>query len=374
MTKVGLISTLDTNLGDDLIRLGTVELLQSVLGEWESLEFVVMNKHRPLDIFRNKVLPRFVEQVPRKREAAIRLLGHAVRPLRLSHVFDDVDFVVQCGTPMMWPECRRAEWLPTLWSDTLARPRSPRVLSLAAGSCYPWTAPRPPRIQPPDAAALSRMLDVVDTITFRDELAQTIAKSLGFRGRVLPCVALHWAHGRVADPNAEAIVLNVMPRGGHFLWTEDLVSVDWPREMDRLVSALERTHPLILLCHNREEYDFAARWPHHERCLPATAQQYFETIRRACVGVVNRMHAAVALAGVGIPAVAVGTDTRLLMVGTAGQKCAYLADTCSDALLETVNTLLKERWAHRLTLLQNETLAFDEHSKEVAGFVGQSVR
>jgi hypothetical protein len=368
LTKIGLISTRSTNIGDDLIRTGIQRLLGHVLAD-SDLKWVLLNKHRPLEIYRNRALASAVDALPRGRRTASRALPRIARRLTLAHIFDDVDFVVQCGTPMMWPDCQRAEWLPAVWEDVLARADRPRVLNLAAGACYPWSEPRPTRLSATDAQAVRRILHSSDRVTFRDMLARDLAADLGFDGAVLPCTATHWAHGTRSDEDAEAVIINVMPRGGHFTWGQDLVESTWHREIDHVVATLGKEHQLILLCHNTAEYDFAARWGAHERCLATTPADYLAVARRGRVGLVNRMHAAVALAGIGVPSVAVGTDTRLLMVELVGQETSYVGDVVAADLLEAVGTLLRERAQRRARLLAIEADSFTAHAQEVAGFL-----
>jgi hypothetical protein len=372
VTKVGLISTRATNVGDDLIRAGIEALLRSLLAPAD-LEFALVNKHEPLEVYLRGGPAGCVRRLPRGRRVASRAVARGLRLLRLDHVFADADLVVQCGTPMMWPECYRAEWLPALWGDVLARSGGPPVLNLAAGSCYPWRDARPPDLSRADRAALTTLLTRADLTTFRDGLARDVANQVGADGPILPCTAMHWAHGTHGDVDAEGVILNVMPRGGHFDWGQNLDESDWHREIDATVASLEKAHPLIVLCHDEVEYDFARRWPEHERHLVTTPSEYLAVARRGRVGVVNRMHAAVALAGLGIPAVAIGTDTRLLMVEAVGQDTVYLGDVTMETLVETVAILSSTHLDRRTRLIQIEADAFAAHAGEVSAVLGLAV-
>jgi hypothetical protein len=93
------------------------------------------------------------------------------------------------------------------------------------------------------------------------------------------------------------------------------------------------------------------------RFTPADLREYFTLMSRAKVGVCNRLHAAVALAGIGIPSVSVGTDTRLLMVEAVGMPSFYVKEATSERLGDTVHRLLTdaEDLRERLLALREET-------------------
>lgn len=48
--KIGLISTINTNIGDDFIRQGICLLLKKVFKNHE-IEFININKHTPLTVY-----------------------------------------------------------------------------------------------------------------------------------------------------------------------------------------------------------------------------------------------------------------------------------------------------------------------------------
>jgi polysaccharide pyruvyl transferase WcaK-like protein len=115
----------------------------------------------------------------------------------------------------------------------------------------------------------------------------------------------------------------------------------------------------VLLAHNAKELTLAAElWPDLPRVCPADTREYFECVRDAAFGVVNRMHASVALAGLGIPSVAVGTDSRNLMVEQLGLPVFYVKDATPERLLATIDEMQHEREkeSQRLLALRETTL------------------
>jgi hypothetical protein len=82
------------------------------------------------------------------------------------------------------------------------------------------------------------------------------------------------------------------------------------------------------------------------------------------------MHASVALAGMGIPSVAIGTDTRLLMVKRLGLPFFPVKEASASALESTVEGLLLRRGEEeeRLLALREET--WQTYLRQVAPALG----
>jgi hypothetical protein len=87
-------------------------------------------------------------------------------------------------------------------------------------------------------------------------------------------------------------------------------------------------------------------------------QEYFEVVRDAAFGVCNRMHASVALAGLGIPSVAVGTDSRNLMVEAVGLPVFYVKEATPNRMIAIIDYLQRNRdfESQRLLALRETTL------------------
>lgn len=114
--RIGLISTTNTNIGDDLIRTGIVGLLRTLLPE--SQEHIIVNKHQPLDVFSMGFIDDILRTAPAMIAGVIRpavaMLAHRLR----ENVMSDCGLIVQCGTPVFWPGCHRAEWAVSIWKLT----------------------------------------------------------------------------------------------------------------------------------------------------------------------------------------------------------------------------------------------------------------
>lgn len=360
--KIVLISTKDTNIGDDLIRRGVQRLLTAALPD-RSIEWDVVNKHQPWTVYtRNSMADAAIQRLPRGKRHTTIALRHASRTLGVPTVFTDADLIVQCGTPVMWPGVHRSEWQVPIWEESLGRSNRPPLLNLSGGSCFPWTAERPIQLAFEDDAALRMMLNRSDLVTTRDPLAKQIFEQLGGTASLHSCAAVHSGGGRVSTDAGDTLIINVMPRGGHFDWNQKLDGERWLRAVDEVVRVRAKQNTLLFLCHSADELELAERrWPGHEAVLPTTTEQYLDVAQRGRTALVNRMHAAVTLAGLGVPAIAIGTDTRLLMVEQTGQDIAYVGDADGDNLLAGLELIDDQLTDRRAMLLEREQSSFDAH-------------
>lgn len=349
--RIGLITTLNTNIGDDLIREGICMVLREIFKQ-QKIEFVPVNKHQPYTVY-----PRW--HPIRCTRPGQHMLASVTSQFGFSH-FDHCDLIVQCGAPVLWPGCHRCEWAEPLWHHVIGRlsKRTP-VLNLAAGSCYPWERQPTYFTDPKDEAYLRSISGYCCLTTVRDRVAQRLYASLDAHIPLIPCSAFVAAGDRVVEVRDEGIVLiNYMRGGGHYEWGQSIDPSVWEATIRTLIDRLKTRHRLAFLCHNKREYDLT--WnvnPAMPRIWPRDPHEYFALVSQVKVALCNRMHASVALASLGIPSIAVGTDTRLLMVDAIGLPCFYVKEPTFDQLEDVIENLLANRRQEkeRLLLLRSET-------------------
>lgn len=359
--RIGLITTLDTNIGDDFIREGICYLLKEVFKE-EQLEFVSINKHRPFTVYPSghpihlrdlaDHLPVFNNHAKNAIETLFSKIGYSN--------FDNCDLIVQCGAPVFWPNCSENEWAKPLWHDIIGRlfEKIP-MLNLAAGSCYPWEK-QPEALEPSDDVKyIKSILGYCRLTTVRDRLARSICKSVGSEVPLVPCSAFLAARGRKAELKESGyILINYMAGGGHFEWEQGIDAGQWENTVKQLISNLGKRHKVAFLCHDEKEIMLAKKIaPGLPVFFPKTLMEYFDCVSNAKFGICNRMHASVGMAGMSIPSVAVCTDTRLLMVAELGLPVHYVKDVDAAILEEEVERVLKslEAEKERLLVLQDMT-------------------
>lgn len=355
--RVGLITTHDTNIGDDFIREGVLRVLYLALRD-QPVQLISVNKHAPFTVY-----PAWhpLRWLPRGRRRASRILA----PLGMTR-FDQCDAIVQCGAPVVWSNCHASEWAEPLWRQVVGRlHHRVRVLNLAAGSCYSWRNPPASITDPNDAAFIADITRFARLTTARDELA---AKLLG--ARMLCCTAFLAAPPELSPaPTASgSILINYMTGGGHFDWDQALDPRIWETTMRELIARLRTRHPLKFIAHTPAEADVMRKLdPSIPVLCPATPDEYFRQAAGAQAAICNRLHASVGLAGMGIPSVAVGTDTRLLMVKAVGLPALFVADASTQRVEHELENLLANRAAERDRLLALREQTLRSYVDAVAG-------
>lgn len=373
MVRIGLITTLNTNIGDNLIREGICHVLEHIFKDRE-IELVVINKHKPFTVYPKwhplRWMQASVQILPRGRVRAQRFIQIPDRLLfRLGFTyFDNCDLIVQCGAPVLWPGCHQCEWAEPLWHHVVGKlsQRIP-VLNLAAGSCYPWEQ-QPTCVEDPnDAQYLRAILGYCRLTTVRDTLAQRLCASLSTQTPLIPCSAFLAARGHVGSGQDNGVVLiNYMSGGGHYDWKQGIDASVWRETVKTLISRLQTRHRLVFLCHNEAEYDLARNlYPTLPRLWPNTPQEYFNLVSEAKVALCNRMHASVVLASLGIPSIAVGTDSRLLMVDTIGLPSLYVKEANVDQLEDGLESLIMHRHREQEHLLALRAETWNRYIKVV---------
>lgn len=360
--RIGLITTLNTNIGDDFIREGICRVLR-ILFEGYKIEFVAVNKHKPLTVFPKWHISRLagaIQYLPRAKYRIRRTIEGFTSQFGLSK-FHSCDLIVQCGTPVFWPSCHRAEWAKPLWHNIVGSlSRKIPTLNIAAGSCYPWERQPTTIVDTRDAQYLRAILSYCELTTVRDILAQHLCSSLGTQAPLIPCSAFLAPENSIGKLNRSGVVLiNYMEGAGHYDWNQGIDPSSWRKTISSLIKNLKTRHRLAFLCHNELEFELAWRLdPLIPRLWPRTASEYFSLISDAKVALCNRLHASVALAGLGIPSVAVGTDTRLLMVEALNLPCFYVKEASSEKLEYRLEDLFEHRFREKehLLSLKSETL------------------
>jgi hypothetical protein len=362
---VGLVTTLNTNIGDDFIREGLIHVIERLVPGGR-VRYTTINKHEPGTVYETWHPVRWLySKNLRRRRKTGRLRRWAARclpPFGFSR-FDKCDIIVQCGTPVIWDGCRNSEWAGLIWRDVLARltNRGVPVLNLGGGSCYPLERCPTTLIGSPDEGFVRLMLETARLTTVRDRLAQQLFGSLGHTTARLCCPALLTAQAYInPTPPTRKVLINFMQAGGHSDWGQKIEPLAWESTMDEVITQLcvEGWQPLII-AHNQKEFEMARlRWPHLPRTCPSRPLEYFEIARDAAFGVFNRMHASLALAGLGIPSVALGTDSRNLMVENLGLPALFVKEATAGRILAAIAELVhyREAESRRLLVLREATL------------------
>ena len=97
----------------------------------------------------------------------------------------------------------------------------------------------------------------------------------------------------------------------------------------------------LLVCHDAKEVRWARQIdPQGEVFVSNDAREYLNVYSRAAGGIVNRLHAAMALFSFGKPTVAVASDSRALMVEAVGIPHYHVNHVTGAELIERMEALL----------------------------------
>jgi len=304
----------------------------------------MIDKHLPLTSYPS-YHPIHITQIfsyfHKKRSAIKDKTQNILSKLEFSY-FDKCDIIIQCGTPVAWPNCYKCPWASRIWYEIIGRLKNKKLIfNIAAGSCYPWeNQPELQNINCHDKKYLKDIIDFCDLTTTRDKIAKNIFENLCIKNiPILPCTALFAGKNQVNYEKENLIIINYMKGGGHFKWDQKIDDLVWQNKTNELIKRLENKHKLIFICHNEEDLKISKKLNSEiPAFMPRTAEEYVSLTSRASAAICNRMHASVFLAGIGIPSIAVCTDTRLYMIENIGLPNYYV----NDVNVELLEYILEE--------------------------------
>jgi hypothetical protein len=354
--KIGIITTLNHNIGDDFVRIGIQSLLEEIFAG-QAIEYVLINKHSPLTVYPRwhplSIIGSNVERLPRGRRWIERHSEQLLYKLGKSR-FHDCDLIVQSGAPVIFDGCGISEWSLPLWDHIIGSLyKDIRVWNLAAGSCYPWREQPVTIGNSNDALFLKRIGTYCRITSVRDRLAKELLANLGQDVSLLPCTAFLSGLGAITKANDHSpIFINYMEGAGHYSFGQKLSAELWYQQLREIVERLERRHKVEFICHTPKEFESTKRdFPKATVHQPRTSAQYYELIATAKTGLFNRLHASVALAGIGVPSVAVGTDTRQLMLTELGIFARFVGDVDVVEIEQAVENAISLRAQEQERLL-----------------------
>jgi hypothetical protein len=349
--KIGLLSTLNTNIGDDFIRDGIRYLIRELRGQ--EPEYVIINKHRPLTAV-SPAIDKLIAHTPKRlHHRFLRTFGEKIGSSMRS-VYDNCDLIVQCGTPIMWQGCSQSEWAGLIWRGIFAKLAPQKAIyNIAGGSCYAWKDKNDPAITAADQDFIRLMARTCQLTMVRDPLASLMFKRLGHMAETVPCTAFlaasYYAKSiKVSRPSAADIdiLFNYMPGGGHFDFDGINAAKEWERNFRAVYFLIKQSGLKTgFVCHSASERTWATQLDSAVPILSfSNPKDYFSALSNVKAAFVNRLHAAVGLSGMGVPCITVGTDTRMLMVRQLGITCHWVAELPDP---EEISDRLRGDWRLR---------------------------
>jgi len=359
--KTGILTTINTNIGDDFIRIGIENVINS-LRRGKVTKFTYVNKHHPESILTPKNIFQTILNLPsfKGKQRFINLFysnfNHSF------NIFKKQDLIIQSGAPVLWPNCFNSEWNIPFWYETAGKLHNQiPVLNLAAGSCYPWENQKG-FLDERELIFAKEIGSFCSLTTTRDKLAHKLFNEADTANHLIPCSAFLVNSEFKNTETGKYILINYMHAGGHFDWNQHIDSRLWENTMKEVILTLRQQHEVRFICHNQKEYDLAAALnPEIKIHFPKNIEEYMECIKNAKAGINNRMHASVAMASFGIPSISVCTDTRLLMLDLLGLPTFYVKNVNAEELISTINNCLENSVSEKSRLFELKRNTFEKY-------------
>jgi hypothetical protein len=361
--KVAIITTVKHNVGDDFVRDGIVHLLGRLLGK---LDVALIHKHFPLTVrpewewLYRLGLTRIMDRVPYVGATRCSRLIDALPLWPRTDKILSAELLVQSGAPVYWlnekSDSSRNEWYGPLVQRRWQRvhTRVP-LLNIGAGACQAYDSDgREFREAPKTLAYIREFHSQCALTTVRDRLSKNIMAIAGVDAPLLPCpsVFARRLYG-LEEGKRGFVVLNFMTLAGHYQLDGTIDRTAWLATFVAFARWAAHTERCVLVCHSREELVEAGRLlPEFERFHSTDHRDYLRIYAQASCGVVNRVHAAFAMASFGRPALVIGNDSRARMTEIIGLPNMHVRDATLSRLQTEFEALRSGTSAHAVRLLR----------------------
>lgn len=270
----------------------------------------------------------------------------------LEDELESKDLIVLAMGPLLWPYAERSAWVgPILGGAEAAAKRGATVVALSLGSCYPvldWDSGEGDLalVREQELDVLRRVAAVTDgRMTVRDRFMKRLATKIGVDAPLLPCVATFStleSERRNRSRPGQTVLVNYMRAAGHHDYRNEVDVAAWHRQMADFIGLgrLETSRQTRFLCHAPIEHELASLIaPDLEIERVRGPEDLIRVAPDTTAAVVNRVHAALGLAGGGVPSICVGTDTRALSAREVGAVVLPPSEAPADVLAGWVERL-----------------------------------
>lgn len=216
----------------------------------------------------------------------------------------------------------------------------------------------------------------VDRTVLRDVVAEAVLRALGKEPVLLTCLVVGSGQiferaPQIVSGDKLRVLINFQRLGATADWGQDVNLATWLRRIRGVIGTLRSRHDIVMLAHNQQEFELAETVaPDLPRILPKNQTQYAETIRNAKGAIVPRIHAGIALTGIGVPSIVVGTDTRLATINQFGLQTMFVKEADPQWLVDKLETVLgngEEEFNRLISLRENTVRSYAEIFREELG-------
>lgn len=353
MKKICFISTINHNIGDDFVREGISYFLEKRFGK---IEMFNIHKHIPLTVRRefewiySSGLTHIIDKLPRVKGRHLSKVLDILPIIKATDKILNSDILIQSGAPVYWchskSHCANNGWYKPLILKRYKRYKSNMsFLNFAAGSCQRYFSDGSEfsncnRCKP----YIREIHNLARITTVRDALAKYVLNSLGLDAPIIACPSI-FARERLNIKKEEPtyVCLNYMRVGGHYDFGQNIDTNFWKETFASFYNEIKKKYNCIFVCHNKQELQDAKRIdPHAKTFFSKDYRKFLKFYAQAKFGVVNRVHAAFAIASFGRPSFVIGNDSRARMVEEIGLRHTFVAMASIERLLSEFERLLRE--------------------------------
>jgi hypothetical protein len=326
LMKIALLSDENINVGDDIIREGTIYLLTKCLSG-QKVEFSLVSVHDLSTLFtetkEDRILSADLIVVSGMPFYWYFSYAHKLKGIR-------VPFLRRlCSNPLLM------EWTDEIWNQRIFKHKK-KVMILGVGACQPYHDTAFDLISPTMEKFARETSERAIAITVRDNIASDYLSYYSIRHSKLPCPSIFGKKQLNVDAGKkEYVVINFMKTGGHYSFDYKLNTQNWIKTVERFYDWLtnEQNETVVFSCHDREEKEVQERYfPGATSFFSENYRDYVNFYAKAKLGFVNRVHAGYPIYSFKTPILVIGTDTRVKMTELIGMYHEFVNDITLDKL------------------------------------------
>jgi hypothetical protein len=280
--KLCLFTSLNTNVGDDFIREGILNLFKNA---GIKFKYTTINKHDPKSLFdfdgKNKI-------------------NHS-------------DFTILCGTPVFWSingsTSYNCDWINWFYKDHIFSGNH-KLIILAAGSCnnldcnIEYLCNNDFELKD----FTKKISSKASFISTRDFLCRDLLNNYGISNKLLFCTALNCIEEiKPSSLDAKYISVNFMENFGHFSNFQMFT-----RKFREILNEIRNHGPIKFICHDQKEFDFALQNKQGSDIVfySKNYKDYFNIFEDVLLHISCRVHGSILASSAVVPNINIITDSR----------------------------------------------------------------
>lgn len=355
--SIALLSHRGGNIGHDFMALGMTKVVRAAFGDAATITH--FEQHRPFEVYSPGHWLRLFNRLRPGRDKTIRRMvsADAFRDWAWQRLPDmPFNLAIACGGPNIVPGASKTSEMKLLLHhmNGAFRQRGVPFIDAGVGAAFPLEGTQQ-LTDGDDVKFYKEAFGYADHVTVRDVVAAAVCRDLNFAADLVPCAA--FATGRVferAKRNDDEgyVLINFQRLGANTDWGQGVDPELWRSTVRAVAEQLGQRHQVRFLAQNNAEaMTLRLVAPDFPCDAPTDVESYAASIAGAKVGFVSRIHAAIPLAGIGVPSLVVGTDTRLGAVEQIGLPTIRAKNASASAIIDRVEALIQNAQSERERLI-----------------------